>query len=136
MKKVIFLIITLGFVITSCKVTKTNIVRYDKSQVLNTLVGNSQDTVVASLIIKIIDIQTEELIPWARIQLSSEHNKKEYKGNFNGYLLLPNMNEGTYDIEIDFPAYNNIKIKEIMISKEVDVFITVGLLQDSGLIHM
>ena len=129
MKNLVLLIIILliGILISSCHVTETTTVHYNKSLVLENLIEKSQDTSFASLLIKIVDINTKEYIPYAQVDIINGNKKTVYYSSVHGYLLIPNIKQGIYDIRITFVGFATLTIKSIELSKKDDVFLTAGL---------
>ena len=117
-----------GILISSCHVTKTTSVHHDKSEVLETLIEKTQDTSITSLLIKVVDIDTKEYIPYTQIDIFNKYIKTVYYTNSHGYLLIPNIKEGIYDVRITFVGFTTLEIKSIDLSKKEDVLLTVGLL--------
>ncbi|RLD59558.1 MAG: hypothetical protein DRJ05_06255 [Bacteroidetes bacterium] len=115
--------------ISSCQVTRINKVNYQKGAILDTLIGKSQDITVASFLLNVIDICTGDKIPFVEVEISNNEEKRIYIGNNIGYLLVPNVKEGIYDLGISFIGYETLIIEKIEFSKKNDVWITVGLRQ-------
>lgn len=115
-------------VTTSCHVSRISKKHYEKSEVIETYLSKTQDTSIASLVIKIIDIETYEAIPFASIELKNDQGKILFTSDTKGHVLIPNIEEGEYDLKITFVGYHTLTIEKLFITKKEDIWITVGLL--------
>ena len=129
MKIYLLYILIVIVTISSCQVTRINKVNYQKGAILDTLIGKSQDTTAASFLINVVDFDTGDKIPFVEVEINNNEEKRIYIGNNIGYLLVPNVKEGIYDLGISFVGYETLIIEKIEFSKKNDVWITVGLLQ-------
>ncbi len=94
--------------------------------ILEAIISPSFDASSATLVMKIVDLDTQETIPFARIELINENGKNEYSAE-NGQIVIPNIVEGNYDIWVSFVGYYSFFIKDHKLTSDNDNWLTVGL---------
>jgi len=129
MKKYLLYISIIILGISSCQVTKVKeLKQVEHGAILDTLYGKSLDIKIASCMINIVDIETRESIPFASIEISDKQNNKFYSTNLNGFVIIPDIKEGIFDIKITYVGYETLIIKKIEFSKKNDIWLKIGLL--------
>jgi hypothetical protein len=84
MKVKTFLILIVFLNLSSCHVLRSKSKNEDESTILERVISPSQDSLRTSIIIKVIDFDTEERIPGAQIILTKDNKEIEFEANKKG----------------------------------------------------
>ena len=130
-----YVIITISIIILySCHASKKSQKIYKKGAVLEHIEIPSKDTTNTSLLIKAIDIDTREIIPYCYVWKDGEYKDwsvimktRNYSADSTGLILINDFKEGICNINISFVGYHTLHVENLRISKSFDTHLLVGL---------